>query len=121
MISQVDPYRAGGRVGSSWPIVAHPGSLARARCRISHEIPEPRSARYVLAVHRMLRAWATALAAVCFVFGTLACGKVDGSGGGGSDAGGTLESAVPPFVVGTRLTPRFLDAGDDARVLFDFI
>lgn len=56
-------------------------------------------ARYVVAGQGMIVS-ATALAAVCFAFGTVACGKVDGSGEGGSGGGSTFESAVPPYVAG---------------------
>ncbi len=57
--------------------------------------------------------------ALAYVVGAaLAVGcEASATSSGGSE---TFESRVPPFTVGTRLTPRFLDGGDGARVLFDF-
>lgn len=52
------------------------------------------------------------------------CGSVrvePGGGGGGQGGASTgFQSKVPPYAAGTRLTPRFLDGGDGAKVLFDF-
>ncbi len=71
----------------------------------------------------MMRAPTLSWAALSLVaVAIVACGSESDGGGSGNQGGGggAFVSEVPPFTAGSRLSPRFLDGGGGARVLFDF-